>query len=662
MRTLVFIPGNYGHNSRQFFKDEITARLNVAAAHDLGDIKPIDAEADYEASSWEDLLATLKLYKSEFDCVVIAVDAKKVSEGNGVIKNRMEAINEITSGIPIVAYVDELGPQTAYQLLSSDFSFIVDRSHDERTLAASVGRAVALRSASGRMLKVGPLSIDMTTGEAYINEGRIHLTKKENDLLLLLARRKGSLVSRDQMMDALYSASPDDAPERKIIDVFICKIRKKLNDLAVDHPILGSVIETVWGRGYRLMNYAPEDLRFSIGPLVLRYDTDQKHYVTLDDRFTFNDTEVVILGFLANAENKAVTLEKLQENLANADHGFMPVPAIRQILESLRPRLKIGANDSEPMLRSQADESWTLFNPFLGREATARRQADILHKGTEEVVDGITFRHIDNSSYTFVGENPIRVTANQFRFFKFLSGHKGQGFNAKDLYRTLLNPPPSMLLSYASHVRKVVDALNRTMKPVPGYVPIHLKNNDQVIGMAAKAANLIPPAAAGVVPVTNGNGAAGGFKPVARGIGKDGRPILGDSELFDVTQPYTVVKTGWFDVQVNNKTRSAFAPKEMVPFTPQETLFLLRLWYADGGIVPSADLGNKPTAVSLVASGIEQKLTAKNPEWKGVIYEVPGGGFAFRRKEDAPGGDAAAIRTAATGIDVSVRGQGVTAG
>lgn len=64
------------------------------------------------------------------------------------------------------------------------------------------------------------------------------------------ARVFGALMKRptwtkEQLMVALYSDRPDDPPEIKIVDVFICKLRKKLRPIGVD-------IETLWGQGYRL--------------------------------------------------------------------------------------------------------------------------------------------------------------------------------------------------------------------------------------------------------------------------------------------------------------------------------------------------------------------------------------------------------------------------
>ena len=65
-------------------------------------------------------------------------------------------------------------------------------------------------------------------------------------MLELLCLRKGSVVSKESFLDHLYGGM--DEPEMKIIDVFICKLRKKIENAGASHPL----IETVWGRSYRV--------------------------------------------------------------------------------------------------------------------------------------------------------------------------------------------------------------------------------------------------------------------------------------------------------------------------------------------------------------------------------------------------------------------------
>lgn len=73
----------------------------------------------------------------------------------------------------------------------------------------------------------------------------VHLTTKEIKMVELLVRRVGSVITKEMFLDHLYGGR--DEPDLRIIDVFICKIRRKFTQ-ACGHPI----VETLWGRGYRI--------------------------------------------------------------------------------------------------------------------------------------------------------------------------------------------------------------------------------------------------------------------------------------------------------------------------------------------------------------------------------------------------------------------------
>jgi two-component system cell cycle response regulator CtrA len=74
----------------------------------------------------------------------------------------------------------------------------------------------------------------------------VHLTGKEYAILELLALRKGTTLTKEMFLNHLYGGI--DEPELKIIDVFVCKLRKKLSSATGGE----NYIETVWGRGYVL--------------------------------------------------------------------------------------------------------------------------------------------------------------------------------------------------------------------------------------------------------------------------------------------------------------------------------------------------------------------------------------------------------------------------
>ena len=96
------------------------------------------------------------------------------------------------------------------------------------------------------VIKVGRMNVNLDTKTVEIDGQRVHLTGKEYAMLELLALRKGTTLTKEMFLNHLYGGM--DEPELKIIDVFICKLRKKLSNAANGQ----NYIETVWGRGYVL--------------------------------------------------------------------------------------------------------------------------------------------------------------------------------------------------------------------------------------------------------------------------------------------------------------------------------------------------------------------------------------------------------------------------
>ncbi|QNT77687.1 response regulator transcription factor [Entomobacter blattae] len=98
---------------------------------------------------------------------------------------------------------------------------------------------------SESVLKVGDVHLNLNTKEAAIGDMPLHLTGKESAILELLMLRKGTVLSKETFLNHLYGGM--DEPEIKIVDVFICKIRKKMQQVG-----LHNAITTLWGRGYML--------------------------------------------------------------------------------------------------------------------------------------------------------------------------------------------------------------------------------------------------------------------------------------------------------------------------------------------------------------------------------------------------------------------------
>jgi two-component system, cell cycle response regulator CtrA len=96
------------------------------------------------------------------------------------------------------------------------------------------------------VIHTGDLIVNLDTKTVEVNGVRVHLTGKEYQILELLALRKGTTLTKEVFLNHLYGGM--DEPELKIIDVFICKLRKKLANASNGK----NYVETVWGRGYVL--------------------------------------------------------------------------------------------------------------------------------------------------------------------------------------------------------------------------------------------------------------------------------------------------------------------------------------------------------------------------------------------------------------------------
>jgi two-component system cell cycle response regulator CtrA len=99
---------------------------------------------------------------------------------------------------------------------------------------------------SQNILQFGDLTLNLSARDVRVGDTRVDLTAKEYQMFELLCLRKGNVVSKESFLDHLYGGM--DEPEMKIIDVFICKLRKKIEKAGAASPL----IQTVWGRGYRV--------------------------------------------------------------------------------------------------------------------------------------------------------------------------------------------------------------------------------------------------------------------------------------------------------------------------------------------------------------------------------------------------------------------------
>ena len=120
-------------------------------------------------------------------------------------------------------------------------------------------QAVVRRSKghSQSVITTGKLTVNLDAKTVEVDGSRVHLTGKEYQMLELLSLRKGTTLTKEVFLNHLYGGM--DEPTQKVIDVFMCKLRRKLAEASNGK----NYIETIWGRGYVLRDVASEEAKIS---------------------------------------------------------------------------------------------------------------------------------------------------------------------------------------------------------------------------------------------------------------------------------------------------------------------------------------------------------------------------------------------------------------
>ncbi len=145
---------------------------------------------------------------------------------------------------PFIVQSAQVRPQARIKAFAMGADDFITKPCDHTELFARM-QAIVRRSKgySQPTLHCGPLQLNLDSREVFVAGRQVHLTGKEFAILELLVLRKGMVLTKEVFLNHLYGGM--DEPEMKIIDVFICKLRKKLAEAGAPN-----VVGTVWGRGY----------------------------------------------------------------------------------------------------------------------------------------------------------------------------------------------------------------------------------------------------------------------------------------------------------------------------------------------------------------------------------------------------------------------------
>jgi two-component system, cell cycle response regulator CtrA len=212
--------------------DTITARGTAQVLKDTGGV--ID-----HAYTGEDALERVRHH--DYDIIILALRLPDI-EGFEVIRCLRAARNDT----PVLILSDLNRAAAKAKALSLGADDFITKPFNPAELLARIQAIV--RRGKGRnqfILDIGPLRLNTQMRDVAVKGRVVPLTGKEYDILEALVVRKGVVLTKEVLLNQLYAGR--DEPEMKIIDVFVCKLRKKLAEAGVHN-----MISTAWGRGYAI--------------------------------------------------------------------------------------------------------------------------------------------------------------------------------------------------------------------------------------------------------------------------------------------------------------------------------------------------------------------------------------------------------------------------
>ena len=193
----------------------------------------------------EDGVDLAKLY--DYDLILLDLNLPDMS-GHEVL--RQLRLAKVDTPILILSGSDDTDSKLKGFGFGAD-DYMTKPFHREELVARIHAIIRRSKGHSQSIIKTGSVNVNLDAKTVDVEGKNVHLTGKEYQMLELLSLRKGTTLTKEMFLNHLYGGM--DEPELKIIDVFICKLRKKLAEATEG----ANYIETVWGRGYVLREPMP---------------------------------------------------------------------------------------------------------------------------------------------------------------------------------------------------------------------------------------------------------------------------------------------------------------------------------------------------------------------------------------------------------------------
>ncbi len=195
----------------------------------------------------EDGIDLAKLY--DYDLILLDLNLPDMS-GHEVL--RQLRLAKVATPILILSGADDTENKIKGFGFGAD-DYLTKPFHREELVARIHAIIRRSKGHSQSMIRTGMVNVNLDAKTVDVDAKTVHLTGKEYQMLELLSLRKGTTLTKEMFLNHLYGGM--DEPELKIIDVFICKLRKKLAEATGGQ----NYIETVWGRGYVLRDPVPAE-------------------------------------------------------------------------------------------------------------------------------------------------------------------------------------------------------------------------------------------------------------------------------------------------------------------------------------------------------------------------------------------------------------------
>lgn len=199
----------------------------------------------YTTSLGEEGIDLAKLY--DYDLILLDLGLPDM-DGHDVLKQMRRA--RVETPILILSGADDMQSKLKGFGFGAD-DYLTKPFHREELVARIHAIIRRSKGHSQSVIRTGKILVNLDAKTVEVEGKTVHLTGKEYQMLELLSLRKGTTLTKEMFLNHLYGGM--DEPELKIIDVFICKLRKKLSNATGGE----NYIETVWGRGYVLRDPEP---------------------------------------------------------------------------------------------------------------------------------------------------------------------------------------------------------------------------------------------------------------------------------------------------------------------------------------------------------------------------------------------------------------------